>query len=110
MKPRGHGRKLTTYVGLLALSLVLPCFIFAAVATWKWTAAERARLSAHTVDTTDSALAQLDRYLASVIGMLQALATSPAVDTGDFARFDAQARDLLSLQDVHTVLRHLTGK
>src|SRR4051794_41980041 len=42
--------------------------------------------------------------------MLQALASSPALESRDFKRFDQQARELLQLQGVDIVLRDRTGR
>jgi diguanylate cyclase (GGDEF)-like protein/PAS domain S-box-containing protein len=53
---------------------------------------------------------EVERFLSARIVMLQALATSPALDDGDFTRFDEQARQLLGLEGMSLILRDLTGQ
>lgn len=103
-------RPLLTYVLALALTLTLPPFILLAVTTSWLVSSEQARLQAGTHQLTEDALGQVDQYLVGIIAMLQALATSPAIDAGDFERLDGQARELRGLQKVNVVLRDLTGQ
>jgi hypothetical protein len=105
-----QARPFIHYVGALALALVLPCLVFSAVVTWQWVTTERRQLETAARETTDALVTRVDKYLAGQIAMLQALATSPALDAGDYARFDAQARELLALQGTNIVLRDRQGQ
>lgn len=107
---RERGRRLIVLIGFAAMSLWAPCFLLASVAAWKWMQNEQYQLASHNADIADAAATHVERYLAAVTGMLEALATSPAIDSRDFKRFDEQARSLLDLQGMHTVLRDIDGK
>lgn len=84
--------------------------LVAALLATRWVTAEQSRLEEQTHEITKGALSKVDTYLAGKIAMLQALATSPALDTGDFERVDRQARELLDLQGVNVVMRDLRGQ
>lgn len=105
-----RARPIVAYVIALALATTLPPLVLSVVTTSQWLTAERARLEIATRETTDHAVAQLDRYIAGKIAMLQALSTSPAWDSGDFRKLDEQARELLDLQGVNIVARNLEGQ
>jgi diguanylate cyclase (GGDEF)-like protein len=106
----GKAKPLIFYVIALAILMTVPPLGLALVSTHRWVASEQARLRTATREITNHALAQVDRYLAGKIAMLQALATSPALDSGDFRRLDEQARELLDLQGANIVLRDLSGQ
>lgn len=103
-------RPLSFYVVTLAAALTLPPMALSVVVAGRWVGAERLRLEATARQTVDGAMEQVDRYLSGKVGMLQALATSPALDAGDFRRMDQQARELLDLQGANIVLRELSGQ
>ena len=103
-------RPLLVYVLAFALVMTVPPLGLAVWTTARWVSAERDRLLTETQQKTDQAVTQLDRFLAGKVAMLQALATSPAMDHGDFRQIDLQARELLDLQGVNIVLRDLHGQ
>ncbi|WP_407523823.1 ATP-binding protein [Methylobacterium oryzisoli] len=105
-----RARSLSTYIAALALALLLPGVAVTALLLQRWVAAEQTRLENDTAALNADALERVDRFLASEIATLQALATSPALDSGDLQRFDEQARELLSLHGTHVVLRDLSGQ
>ena len=105
-----RARPLLAYVLALAAAMTVPPLLLAVVTTARWVNSERARLEVATRETNDRAMAQVDRYLAGKTAMLQALATSPAIDSDDFKRLDEQARELLDLQGLNIVLRGLDGQ
>ena len=106
----GRAWPLRVYVLALATAMTLPPLFLAMVVTSYWVEAKRERLQSAAHETVDNAMVQTDRYLTGKMAMLQALATSPAFDTGDFQRIDKQARELLDLQDTNIVLRDLHGQ
>ena len=110
MATQVRARPLVAYVTALALATTLPPLVLSVVTATRWLSAERARLQTATRETTDHAVAQVDRYITGKIAMLQALATSPALDVGDFRKLDVQARELLDLQGLNIVLRDLNGQ
>lgn len=105
-----RARPLLAYVMALAAAMTVPPLVLAVVTTTRWVTAERERLETVTGETNDRAMSQVDRFLAGKVAMLQALATSPAIDLGDFMRVDVQARELLDLQGLNIVMRDLHGQ
>ncbi|ACA17851.1 multi-sensor hybrid histidine kinase [Methylobacterium sp. 4-46] len=103
-------RPLSYSIVALTLVLLIPSVAISGLLAWRWVAAEQQRLESATVAINAYAVAQVDRFLSGQIAMLQALATSPALDTGDLARFDAQARELVTLQGVNIILRGRDGQ
>ena len=94
----------------LAAVLTLPPMILAGVVAFRWVESEQARLRNRTLDDAGDAVAQIDRYLAAKIAVLQTLASSPAFDNDNFARLHRQARELLDLHGSNIVLRRLDGQ
>ena len=103
-------RPLIAYIAALALALIVPALVFSGLVTERWVSSEEARLGMLAREANSDAATQVERYLTGQIAMLQALATSPALETRDFERFDRQARDVLDLQGIHIVLRDRTGQ
>ncbi|HEX8416003.1 MAG TPA: EAL domain-containing protein [Methylobacterium sp.] len=62
------------------------------------------------MDLTVQVNKEVNQFLASKISMLEVLATSPALDSGDFPRFDQQARGLLYNEGVGIILRDTQGR
>jgi PAS domain S-box-containing protein len=106
-KPRG--RSLAAYLAAFVVALAVPPMIFAAIVTWRFAATESRRLEDEAIRRNGNLVRQIDATLSERIATLQALATSPAIDSGDFAVFDAQARSL-SETGMAVRLRDLSGK
>ncbi|MFE1598445.1 ATP-binding protein [Methylobacterium sp. ID0610] len=98
------------YIAALNLALLVPGFAVTVVLLHQWVAAERSRLETATVAINLEALETIDRFLAAQVATLQALATSPALETGDLERFGRQAKELLQLQGINLILRDTTGQ
>ncbi|TGD97167.1 PAS-domain containing protein [Methylobacterium nonmethylotrophicum] len=99
-----RARPLWAHVTALAVALLVPALVIIGLLAQSWVQAEQARMEERTATLNAHAVEQIDRFLTGQIAMLQALATSPALEAGDFARFDRQARELVSLQRVNVVL------
>ena len=110
MSKRVKARPFLWYVIALAAAVAVPTLALCLVMTHAWVSSEQARLRTGTLKSVQSAQENVDRYLAGRVAMLQALATSPALDQRDFKRLDAQARELLDLQGVNIVLRDASGQ
>src|SRR4051794_40891424 len=108
MSRKVSARSLFLHITALALALIVPALVFSGIVTKRWVASEEARLGMTAREQNDRALVQIECYLAGQIAMLQALATSPALESRDFKRFDQQARELFELQGVNIVLRDRT--
>ncbi|SFV09365.1 Signal transduction histidine kinase [Methylobacterium sp. 174MFSha1.1] len=105
-----RARLLRTHVAALAVALLVPALLIIGLIAHHWVQAERARMEERTATLNAHAVEQIDRFLSGQIAMLQALATSPALEHGDFARFDRQARELVRLQGINVVLRDADGQ
>ncbi|MET7245838.1 PAS-domain containing protein [Methylobacterium sp. EM32] len=105
-----RARLLRTHVAALAVALLVPALLIIGLIAHHWVQAERARMEERTATLNAHAVEQIDRFLSGQIAMLQALATSPALENGDFARFDRQARELVRLQGINIVLRDADGQ
>lgn len=110
MSKRVKARPFLWYVIALAAAVAIPTLALGLVMTHAWVSSEQARLRTGTLKSVQAAQENVDRYLAGRVAMLQALATSPALDQRDFRRLDAQARELLDLQGVNIVLRDASGQ
>jgi PAS domain S-box-containing protein len=102
-------RSLTFYLAAFAAALAVPLLLVGGLFAWLYTAAERSRLEDVAAQRNDEIINQIDRLLTTRLAILEALSTSPAIDTGDFDRFDAQAR-LLAGMGIEIRLRSLDGQ
>lgn len=84
-------------IALIAVSTV-PLLGLTVIPTVNYVASERAHLQSYVRDTNTDILSLLDRDLTAKISILRGLASSPALDTADFDRFDRQARELVGLE------------
>ena len=75
----------------LALALMLPTLSFAALLLWRVAENEESRVTENAQRTAETVMAAVDRELTAVLAALQALATSPSLQTGDLAAFHGQA-------------------
>ncbi|AWN52769.1 PAS-domain containing protein [Methylobacterium sp. 17Sr1-1] len=105
-----RARLLRTHVAALAVALLVPALLIIGLIAHRWVQAEQARMEERTATLNAHAVEQIDRFLSGQIAMLQALATSPALEHEDFARFDRQARELVRLQGINIVLRDADGQ
>ncbi|MGY2049322.1 PAS-domain containing protein [Methylobacterium sp. JK268] len=97
-------------IAALALLLLIPSLLVSALLAQRWVAAEQERLESRIVALDAHATDAVDAFLTGQIAMLQALSTSPALDMQDLRRFDAQARELFTLQGVIIILSHSGGQ
>lgn len=102
-------RSLTRYLAAFAAALALPPLILAGYVTYRYAEAEWRRLEAAANERNEDLISDLDRLLTARIAVLQALATSPAIDGGDFTRLDQQARRFVE-QGVTMRLRDRPGR
>ncbi|AWB22292.1 PAS domain-containing protein [Methylobacterium currus] len=105
-----RARPLRTHVTALAAALLVPALLIIGLIAQRWVQAEQTRMEERTATLNAHAVEQIDRFLSGQIAMLQALATSPALETEDFARFDRQAREVVRLQGINIVLRDRDGQ
>lgn len=109
MPSRGRAHPLANYVVALSTAILVPTFLLIAILAWKWVEAEQRHIEDNVQGVAISASGQIDRYIAGQIAMLQALATSPAIDHGDFAYLDSQMRELARIHGTNIVMRGRDG-
>ncbi len=105
----GRSVPLIIYLVAFALALALPIASYAVYATLAFAGAERQRLEQEARDLTHDLLRKVDREHSSQIAVLEALATSPTLETNDFATFDRQAKNLAVKSDYQVALIGLDG-
>lgn len=102
-------RSLTHYLAAFAAALAIPPMIFAGYVTYRYAWSEWQRFEAVAYQRNEDVVSDLDGLLSSRISLLQALATSPAIDAGDFQRFDVQARQFVE-RGIAMRMRDRTGQ
>jgi len=102
-------RSLAAYLVAFAAALSVPLLLLAGLLAWRFAQAESARLEAGGLQRTENVAAEIDRLLLSRLTILKVLATSPSIDSGDFQRFDEQAREFSDL-GIDIRLRALDGQ
>ena len=78
---------------LMALSLVIPAIILMVLLTANAYRESQARYEQQLVATTRALAVATDRQISQGVATLETLALSPALQTGDFAAFERQARE-----------------
>jgi signal transduction histidine kinase/CheY-like chemotaxis protein len=91
-------RPLRVHLLILVLGAMLPGTLLTAVLVMRAFAGNRAVAERRLLDSARVDAAAVDREFASVISILQALATSPTLDRGDLEAFYAEARRVQSTQ------------
>ncbi|MDP2800891.1 MAG: PAS domain S-box protein [Phreatobacter sp.] len=102
-------RSLAIYLAAFAAALTVPLLLLAAFLTWRYTQAEGRQLEAGALQRSENVAAEIDRLLSARLAILRVLATSPAIDAGDVARFDSQAREFAAM-GIDIRLRRLDGQ
>ena len=72
---------------------------------WQYAASERNRVEEEARALSRAMAVSLDREINGVLTTLQALGTSPSLQSGDYAAFYAQVSEIRRLQGVHISLR-----
>jgi PAS domain S-box-containing protein len=113
---RDAWRKLTqpwplrAYLVAFGLALILPGLLFAAIAVITFRSADRAAQDQAALEIARAASNSLDSELSGMIMALRALATSEALEQGDFASFYRQAKRVARDRVTIIVLRNLDNR
>jgi len=91
-------RSLRTYLAILVLGALLPGTLLTAALVWRAFTNTRAASERQLLESAGVDAAALDREFAGTIKVLQALATSPALDRDDFQAFHAEGRRVQATQ------------
>jgi hypothetical protein len=81
---------------MLAIVTALPLVAIASFAILRTVDDQRTQIQSDVQQMVESFLADVDREISAIQAELQALATSPSLQTGDFRAFDQQMRAALS--------------
>ncbi len=107
---RVRGRRLKSQLVLLCGGLFIPTLLFVGVLLWQLAMSERSRAEEQATRLSHAEAVALDREIFGVLTTLQALATSPSLQTGDLAGFYAQAGEIRRLQHIYISLRNVEGR
>jgi PAS domain S-box-containing protein len=101
---------LRAYLFAFGWSLLLPGLLFAALGIVSFGWSDRAAQNRAALEIARAARNDLDRQLSGMITTLRALATSEALEQGDFATFHRQARRALLGGETNIVVRDLSNR
>ena len=96
---------LRAYLFAFGWALILPGLLFAALGILAFGSSDRAAQNRAALEIARAARNDLDRQLSGMITTLRALATSEALEQGDFATFYRQAKRALFTGETNIVLR-----
>ena len=96
---------LRAYLFAFGWALILPGLLFAAIGIIAFGSSDRAAQNRAALEIARAARSDLDRQLSGMITTLRALATSEALEQGDFATFYRQAKRALFTGETNIVLR-----
>ncbi len=100
-----QGRPFRWQLMLLCTGLLVPTVIFVGVLLWRLAGSERSRAEEEALGISHALAVTLDREILGVLTTLQALATSPSLQSGDLASFYEQISSMRQLQGIHISLR-----
>ena len=101
---------LIQHLTILSLTVLLPQVLLGALFAWRHTEEHRQTLEHVAVVLAKERSAALDRELEGMIGALQALATSPLIESGDLSGFRKQVTSVLRFRGSAIILRDRTGQ
>ncbi|MGI4798878.1 MAG: PAS domain S-box protein, partial [Janthinobacterium lividum] len=110
IKTLDRGRSLRAQLTLLCLGLLVPTLVFVGVLFWRISTSETGRAEEQARSQSRALANALDREVIGVLTTLQALATSPSLQTGDLPEFYRQIGEMRRLQHIHISLRDVTGR
>jgi PAS domain S-box-containing protein len=101
---------LRAYLFAFGCALILPGLLFAALGVMVSGSYDRAAQNRAALETVRALRNDLDRQFAGMVTTLRALATSEALEQGDFASFYRQAKRVLLNGENTILLRDLTNR
>lgn len=105
---RGHS--LRWHLTTLCAGLLIPTLLFVGVLLWNLARSERARTEEAARSLSHGLAVALDREIIGVLTTLQALATSPSLQSGDLPAFYDQVTQINRLQGIQLSLRDTAGR
>lgn len=106
-RPRTIGEHLTVY----GLAIIAPILVFSGLMLHRYVAVEHAQLEQQALELVRALKTDVDRELGGVILTLEALAVSPSLLSGDYARFHSHTAAVVRLHSgQHIVLSDAAGQ
>ncbi len=102
-------RSLRWHLTVLSIGLLVPTVAFIGILLWQFSISERKAVEAQARDLSHTIAVALDREIIGLLTTLQALATSPSLQSGDLAAFYRQVQDVSQLQSINISLRDTSG-
>ncbi|MGE5538563.1 MAG: ATP-binding protein [Gemmatimonas sp.] len=104
------GHTVVAHLAVFGASILLPVLALFAIVLWQGFSAERTRIEDEARDGARNTAIAIDQRIGTLTSMLQALATSPALDRGDLRTFHQQMIALARSQDLALSLRDLNSR
>ena len=101
---RQHSWGIQARLTMLALVTAVPLVVGASFAILRTVDDQRAQIQSNVQQIVENTLAEVDREISAIQTELQALATSPSLQTGDLMAFDRQMREALTIRGTAIVL------
>ncbi len=108
--PAARAWPVRAYLALLLAALVLPALAFAGVLLGRLANSEQARLRNQALASAERTADALDRELSGMIAALEVLGSSPVLEAGDLAAFEAQARTVARILGRDVILMSPSGQ
>lgn len=109
-KLRFSSLSIIQHLVILSLVVLLPQVLLGATVAWRYSKDQREALEQQALNIARNRGAVLDREIEGMIGSLQALATSPLIDVGDFVGLREQAAQVLRFRGSAVAMRDATGQ
>lgn len=103
-------RPMAVYLIFLCAAVALPILVLSGILLHRAVSVERAALEDETFAQARDLAILVDREVAGRVAMLEALATSSALLSGNLELFDGQARQLQLSQGLHIILKDVGGQ
>ncbi len=97
-------------LAFLVIAITVPALLLVGLLVFQSYRNERTSVALHLITTARALSVLVDHQIGTSEALLKGLATSPDLDEGDFASFDARARRALGGDDRWIVLADATGK
>jgi PAS domain S-box-containing protein len=105
-----HVWSIRTILAALVIAVLLPVAVFAAFLVQSYTQRERQQAARDAITYADQIRIDVERQFQAITAVLNALASSPALQRRDFETFHRQAEGVTELIDIPVVLRDLEGQ
>jgi PAS domain S-box-containing protein len=107
---QARSRPIQWHLALFGVGILVPVLIVSAIAAMHLASIERARYQHDALVLARNISDDIDRELDTTIAMAQTLVLAPSLQRGDFAAFDAYAREAQKIRGNIVIVRNLVGQ